>query len=130
MNCSICKENKESKYKCPKCRIPYCSVACWKTHKAEDCVRLAQPQPEVSKEQTNLYNFPTEDTVPLEKLQLLEHNQELKNILCNKHLRALLLAIDQSSNPSDAMQQAMLEPIFVEFADECLKVIEPAEKLS
>jgi hypothetical protein len=57
-----------------------------------------------------------------------EHNQELKNLLCNRHLRDMLLAIDKSTNPSTAMQQAMLEPIFVEFADECLKVVEPGEK--
>lgn len=56
-----------------------------------------------------------------------EQNQELKNILCNRHLRDMLSAIDSSSNPAAAMQHAMLEPIFVEFADECLKVIEPVK---
>lgn len=40
----------------------------------------------------------------------------------------MLVAIDNAPNPGSAMQQAMLEPIFVEFADECLKVIEPVEK--
>lgn len=39
----------------------------------------------------------------------------------------MLSAIDSSSNPAAAMQHAMLEPIFVEFADECLKVIEPVK---
>lgn len=56
-----------------------------------------------------------------------EENQELKNILCNHHLREMLVAIDKSTNPAATMQQAMLEPIFVEFADECLKVVETSE---
>jgi hypothetical protein len=50
-----------------------CSVACWKTHKAEDCtpISLVESKPEITSEQNHSYNFPTEDTVPLEKLQLL-----------------------------------------------------------
>ncbi|XP_054289111.1 zinc finger HIT domain-containing protein 3 [Macrosteles quadrilineatus] len=130
MNCSVCPEKIVSKYKCPKCRIPYCSLACWKNHKAEDCVPEVKPPAVVNDKQSNLYYFPTEDTVPLEKLQLLEQNQELKNILCNRHLRDMLVAIDKSVNPAAAMQQAMLEPIFVEFTDECLKIVEPAEESS
>lgn len=31
--CSVCKEN-ASKYRCPGCAAPYCSLACNKTHKA------------------------------------------------------------------------------------------------
>lgn len=31
--CSICKEN-PSKYRCPGCAAPYCSLACNKTHKS------------------------------------------------------------------------------------------------
>lgn len=42
----------------------------------------------------------------------------------------MLVAIDKSVNPAAAMQQAMLEPIFVEFTDECLKIVEPAEESS
>lgn len=69
--------------------------------------------------------FPGCFLVCLQNLFFPEQNQELKNILCNRHLRDMLSAIDSSSNPAAAMQHAMLEPIFVEFADECLKVIEP-----
>ncbi|CAM9602722.1 unnamed protein product, partial [Hapterophycus canaliculatus] len=31
--CSVCKEN-PSKYRCPGCSAPYCSLACNKAHKA------------------------------------------------------------------------------------------------
>lgn len=38
----------------------------------------------------------------------------------------MLSAIDSTHNPTVAMQNAMLEPIFTEFADVCLTVVEPA----
>lgn len=57
----------------------------------------------------------------------LEDNEELKKILANPHLRNLLEKVDKSENPDAAMQMAMVEPLFVEFADECLKVIQPRE---
>ncbi|KAL4377584.1 hypothetical protein GQ457_02G016820 [Hibiscus cannabinus] len=32
--CQVCNQA-QSKYKCPSCLVPYCSLACFKTHKAE-----------------------------------------------------------------------------------------------
>lgn len=71
------------------------------------------------------YFFETEDTVPLEKLELLKGSKNLRKILENRHVRDMLTAIDKSQNATEAMKAAMLEPIFVEFADECLKIVEP-----
>jgi hypothetical protein len=51
----------------------------------------------------------------------------MQQILQNPHLRELLVSVDSSPNPERAMQLAMQEPLFVEFADECLRVIEPIE---
>jgi hypothetical protein len=34
--CSVC-ETGEPKYKCPKCRVTYCSVVCCRKHKEESC---------------------------------------------------------------------------------------------
>jgi HIT zinc finger. len=31
--CGVCGESNLAKYKCPKCRLPYCSVKCCKDHK-------------------------------------------------------------------------------------------------
>ncbi|XP_074269444.1 uncharacterized protein LOC141592605 isoform X2 [Silene latifolia] len=36
--CLVCSEAK-SKYKCPTCVIPYCSLACFKKHKETPCVK-------------------------------------------------------------------------------------------
>jgi hypothetical protein len=34
--CSVCKTAEHPKYKCPKCRETYCSIACCRKHKQED----------------------------------------------------------------------------------------------
>ena len=47
----------------------------------------------------------------------------LKEMLRNEHLRLLLLEIDQSDCPPQALRQALNFPIFQEFRDECLRII-------
>ncbi|KAJ1531840.1 hypothetical protein ONE63_000491 [Megalurothrips usitatus] len=130
MACSVCKEGLP-KYKCPSCRSPYCSIPCWKTHKSDRCSKESTASVSIHTEDVNsnpkkaTYLFPTADTVPPEKLQLLGDNEQLKNILSNPHVRTILTSLDNSSNPSKVLQEAMQEPIFVEFVDECMKTINP-----
>lgn len=40
--CQVCTTT-ESKYKCPTCRAPYCSAACYKAHKETPCAPEAKP---------------------------------------------------------------------------------------
>lgn len=51
-------------------------------------------------------------------------SKELRDLLCNPHLRWLLGSVDGSENKAEAMKAAMQEPLFVEFSDCCLKVVE------
>ncbi|XP_022771399.1 zinc finger HIT domain-containing protein 3 isoform X2 [Durio zibethinus] len=46
--CQVCNQS-QSKYKCPSCLVPYCSLACFKRHKETPCVK---PQP--TKEKSEL----------------------------------------------------------------------------
>lgn len=55
-------------------------------------------------------------------------SEELRDLLLNPHLRQLLLTIDQAQDKSSLMRKFMQEPLFVEFADCCLRVVEPPEK--
>ncbi|KAK0136466.1 Zinc finger HIT domain-containing protein 3 [Merluccius polli] len=64
------------------------------------------------------------DKVPFLKLQLLSQSEELRDLLRNPHLRQVLRSIDGADSKADAMRAAMQEPLFVEFSDECLKVVE------
>lgn len=55
-------------------------------------------------------------------------SEELRGLLLNPHLRQLLLTIDQAEDKSSLMKKYMQEPLFVEFADCCLRIVEPPEK--
>ncbi|CAG9786823.1 unnamed protein product [Diatraea saccharalis] len=124
-NCVLC--NEPSKYKCPVCRKPYCSVACCKLHRANPCTAPDVSTIESPKKQNIDYEFPTEDTVPIEKLELLSKSVDVKKCLENPHVRDILKELDKSAYPDDLMQEYMLEPIFTEFVDACLSVVQPPE---
>ncbi|NWH90092.1 ZNHI3 protein, partial [Aegithalos caudatus] len=69
-----------------------------------------------------------QDRVPLHKLKLLGESEELRDLLRNPHLRQLLLALERARDKSSLLRRFMQEPLFVEFADCCLSVVEPPEK--
>ncbi|XP_025065968.1 zinc finger HIT domain-containing protein 3, partial [Alligator sinensis] len=69
-----------------------------------------------------------QDRVPLQKLKRLGESEELKDLLRNPHLRQLLVAVDQAEERNSLMKRYMQEPLFVEFVDCCLRVVEPPEK--
>ncbi|XP_014246308.1 zinc finger HIT domain-containing protein 3 [Cimex lectularius] len=122
--CIVCSKE-DSLYKCPKCLSPYCTSCCFKKHKSDGCEeakKIVCPEPPRKK-----YKHFTEDTVPIEKLELLKTNKKLLEILENHHLRRIMEDIDNARSTEDSkrlIQDAMVEPIFVEFADECLRVVE------
>lgn len=126
--CCIC-EKDDVLYKCPTCRQPYCSVSCYKKHKIQPCEPPEIPEKTDTPRYKVKYEFSTEDTVPPEKLQELRRSEELKSCLRNPYLRDIMKGILNSKNPTNAIALAMKEPLFVEMADACLKVIEPQEKL-
>ena len=57
----------------------------------------------------------------------LKNSEELKQLLANPHLRDYLSYINSLEYPRGFMKIAMQEPIFVEFADACLKAIHPED---
>ena len=71
--------------------------------------------------------FPTQNTVPLEKLQLLGQSEKLKELLTNKHLRNFLAFLDSSDDKAMLMRKAMREPLFLEFVDVCLETMNPEQ---
>ncbi|XP_023688728.1 zinc finger HIT domain-containing protein 3 [Paramormyrops kingsleyae] len=136
--CSVCSET-VPKYRCPTCKIKYCSVICYKKHKdgcspVEETLPAALPEPggtwcrDGDWTVEDLVDEEDEsDKVPLERLKKLGESEELKALLRNAHLRRLLLAVDGAESKADIMKVAMQEPLFVEFADQCLRIAEPME---
>ncbi|XP_070495755.1 zinc finger HIT domain-containing protein 3 [Chironomus tepperi] len=129
-NCYVC-EKEVSKYKCPACSIQYCSVSCFKTHKNGQRDELVKQNKSQDFENTVVEDrqparvmFETIDTLPTQKLEELKDSEGLKELLKNKYLRDFLQELNEARNPWKAMKAAMSEPLFLEFADECLKVVE------
>ncbi|XP_076607340.1 zinc finger HIT domain-containing protein 3 [Chaetodon auriga] len=131
--CSVCSEQ-TPKYRCPVCKIRYCSLGCYKTHK-DTCAPFEQPAPTEPAANDALNTEPwtvddllheddITDKVPLQRLQLLGQSKELRDLLCNPHLRQLLCSVDGADSKYDAMKAAMQEPLFAEFSDQCLKIVE------
>ncbi|XP_043485601.1 zinc finger HIT domain-containing protein 3 [Polistes fuscatus] len=130
--CSIC-EKDLAKYKCPTCRTPFCSVTCGKEHKKADC-KPSSPTPpppssllSPSSPETKSEEDAEKDIVPLEILQKLSQNQEVKNCLKNPQVRDIVTFIANNEDPMEAINLAMTESVFVELADACLKVVEEKE---
>ncbi|XP_058239390.1 zinc finger HIT domain-containing protein 3 isoform X2 [Hemibagrus wyckioides] len=137
--CVVCSEQ-IPKYRCPVCRIRYCSLGCFKKHKNEDscqpvkeapppapCPDSSQSRAEPWTDEDLLDEDSQSDRVPLQKLQLLGKSKELMTLLQNPHLRNLMLSVDSATDKSKAMKQAMQEPLFVELANQCLQTIEPTQ---
>uniref|UniRef100_T1JGH9 Zinc finger HIT domain-containing protein 3 n=1 Tax=Strigamia maritima TaxID=126957 RepID=T1JGH9_STRMM len=131
--CQVCTRDK-SKYKCSTCEIPYCSLTCYKQHKLTPCAKLqkfavpieiSDVNTENNENDENKLNF-DEDRVDLseEILENLGRSNEVKDSLCNSDLRKILLWINNSKDPRKAIHTAMMEPIFVDFVDGCLNVVE------
>ncbi|CAO2644644.1 Zinc finger HIT domain-containing protein 3 [Lemmus lemmus] len=141
--CVVCLE--KPKYRCPACRVPYCSVACFQKHK-EQCSPETRPvenrtvAPATTRSEENkgevdddssvadfLNSDEEEDRVSLQKLRNLGESATLRSLLLNPHLRQLMVNLDQGDNKAKLMKACMQEPLFVEFADCCLRIVEPSQ---
>nr|SVE74579.1 EOG090X0JQ4 [Daphnia barbata] len=105
-----------------------CSLSCFKIHKESPCEKPTIPPTSENLSGERLpvtYQFPTSDTVPVEKLQALVHSDEVKGCLSNPHVRNILKSLVLSQTPETSIKDAMKEPIFLELAHACLKIVEP-----
>ncbi|KAI8512889.1 Zinc finger HIT domain-containing protein 3 [Branchiostoma belcheri] len=143
VTCEVCSEQ-PPKYRCPRCEVRYCSLTCFKLHKDNTCgerEKLVQERRRIQQSEAaaaedagavamemwddGMDEGDEEDRVPLDRLQKLQDSEELRSLLCNPHLQRMIREVDSSDDPEVSMQRAMQEPIFVEFADQCLRVVEP-----
>merc|ERR1712226_260280 len=134
--CRVCKLT-VSKYKCPQCFTPYCSVACNKTHKPA-CIPVVQPAAAMVKNEPKVplperltygpdedhFDSDSPDFVPLEKLRQLEHNMVLKNLLKDRHLIEMIEKCNRAENKSEEIAKLMKNDLFVQFANVCLETVD------
>ncbi len=128
--CGVCsqQENGSQKYRCRRCPVRFCSAPCYKTH-SEECKDSGESEEARSpplKRSSMIFLDEEEDTIlPPEKLKLLSSSTEVRRTLSNPHLRRFLSHVDATHNPSGFVRLAMREPLFVEFADACLRAVHP-----
>ncbi|KAF0695706.1 Aste57867_13491 [Aphanomyces stellatus] len=118
MNCGVCKENPR-KYKCPLCRLPYCSAACFKVHKETPCsapkVDAAPLPPSAPTTAPRPITEPEEDEIPLltkEQLAVLSTSEKLKKVLLDPLVRSKITEIDQHPDRLLELQKALTDPAF------------------
>lgn len=49
-------------------------------------------------------------------------------MLKNKDIRKIITNIDGAQDPETVLRTSMKEPIFSEFADQCLSIVEPKDE--
>ncbi|CAG0914857.1 unnamed protein product [Notodromas monacha] len=127
--CAVCKVE-QFKYRCPKCQLKSCSLACSKKHLESGlCVEACRSAtPNDSMKCVPVVEFEPENVVPAELLARLRESAELKDVLRNPDLRRFLTVLSASGNPWRDLKEAMQCPVFISFADICLKIIDPPEK--
>ncbi|KAE7997937.1 hypothetical protein FH972_002523 [Carpinus fangiana] len=123
--CEVCKEA-QSKYKCPSCLTPYCSLVCFKKHKEIPCVK-----PVSSEEKPNLVpesNVETPLNVEepgdvLQKLQLeaIASSSEICDALKDENLQKIIGNIDSSPDAQNELEKAMGVEVFRIFTDKELQ---------
>eukprot|EP00300_Choanocystis_sp_HF-7_P042951 c9602_g2_i1.p3 GENE.c9602_g2_i1~~c9602_g2_i1.p3 ORF type:complete len:142 (-),score=29.67 c9602_g2_i1:282-707(-) len=109
--CEVCLEI-ASKYKCPKCRLQYCSVPCFQRHSGSaDCAdrvasRAAGTKP-VAAPAAESASAVDEDEGPklsAAQLGILASSTELHAQLADRRLQALIAAIDGAKDPEALLQ--------------------------
>lgn len=126
--CQVCNEA-PSKYKCPQCLAPYCSLVCFKKHKEVPCVtKPVSAGDEPTAPNGSLVDRPIyvgDQNEILEKLQLeaIASSSEIHNSLNDERLQKLILAIDGSPDPEIELDKAMEDEAFRIFSSKISSII-------
>ncbi|KMT05602.1 hypothetical protein BVRB_7g167430 [Beta vulgaris subsp. vulgaris] len=137
--CKVCNEAK-SKYKCPACLIPYCSLGCFKKHKETPCATAKSVLPDEEPKTSYVIPVPVDEkpTTPQllaerplfvdEACEVLDQAQlesigastEIQDTLKNEDLRKLVCRINDSPNALEELEKAMSVDVFRVFSEKVL----------
>lgn len=129
--CRVCNQA-VSKYKCPSCLSPYCSLICFKKHKEIPCsTPVASEQNQKSTvDPQSLVERPLNVDEPSEVVQRSQHqaiasSSEIRDALKDEDLRKLICAVDSSQDPENELDKAMELEVFRTLTDKILSTISP-----
>ncbi|KAA8543451.1 hypothetical protein F0562_021054 [Nyssa sinensis] len=130
--CQVCDEA-QSKYKCPTCLIPYCSLICFKKHKEIPCVKLASSsEAKLTSGSVSHVERPYHVDEPSEVLQQLQFesiasSSEIRDALKDEELQKLIQNIDGSPDAGSELDKAMELEVFRIFTNKILSTISPQQ---
>ncbi|KAI3506896.1 hypothetical protein L1887_21521 [Cichorium endivia] len=127
--CKVC-EKAESKYKCPACLIPYCSLICFKKHKETPCAKsVPAPENDTSTAippidvDTPCYVDVGDDVLPQSQLECIASCIEIRDALKNEELQKLIRNIDSSTDARTELDKAMEQDVFRLFTEKILSMV-------
>jgi len=107
--CAVCATGPR-KYKCPKCTAPYCSAACFSTHKTTCVPTVTAPAPPPAATAAPVTCVVDDDpdfmTLPDEAIMKITTNEKLLNMLRDRRLQDVIRAIDGAPDRRRALEQA------------------------
>lgn len=117
------------KYKCPSCRLKYCSVACYKLHKETPCSRKS-PLKSVVQPRVNVF-LPSDDLeeegedygwrLSQEQFHKLNSAEWIKSMLRDPALQETIGKVDSEDDREGALEQARQnDDRFKDFIDKML----------
>jgi len=146
--CEVCNEAL-SKYKCPSCLVPYCSLVCFKKHKEIPCAKpvsseekprisglplMSQVTGDLSPVPESLVERPLTAELPgdvLQKLQLeaIASSSEIRDALKDGNLQKLIYNIDGSPDAENELDKAMGVEVFRTFTEKILSAASASSQL-
>ncbi|KAK4582671.1 hypothetical protein RGQ29_025748 [Quercus rubra] len=131
--CEVCNEAL-SKYKCPSCLVPYCSLVCFKKHKEIPCAKPVSSEEKSTPVPESLVERPLTAEQPgdvLQKLQLeaIASSSEIRDALKDGNLQKLIYNIDGSPDAENELDKAMGAEVFRTFTEKILSAATESSQL-
>ncbi|KAJ8553009.1 hypothetical protein K7X08_020402 [Anisodus acutangulus] len=130
--CKICEEA-QSKYKCPNCFIPYCSLVCFKKHKEIPCGKSeAEPEPSCEEKLASapaphvekpIYIDEPSEALNQPQLESIASSNEILEAIRNKDLQKLIYDLDSSLDAETELDKAMEKEEFRILSEKILSTI-------
>lgn len=136
--CRVC-NNSASKYKCPSCLIPYCSLGCFRKHKENTCEKkprlldgdtllpaAKKPAPIATgasgsdEDGRAVFIDRSTEVLGQEKFESIASSAEIREALKSEDIRKLICTVDSSPNPEKELDKVMELDMFRVFADKVL----------
>eukprot|EP01041_Mallomonas_annulata_P009582 gene9582-19917_t len=128
LQCVICNKDKPS-YKCPRCRLKYCSAGCCSAHKLNCLIPkdFLSRQPSRTSAEMVTVTAAERSTILADKIKsgpfildehdetCLRNSQHLKSILKSERLQKHIMDIDSSNDRSNSLKKARINPEFEDF---------------